>query len=127
MGERIRLVPRRIRYNLRGGFLVRPLIITLTLGDLGAFLSFLEEMVPGFSDFVPKLLFPSHADPQDLRDKKRARCSKIPAAGAREGTQLRRMTLRQSIEKPALPNGAPPSRVSSPSWSNVKILNSSRS
>jgi uncharacterized membrane protein len=64
MGERIRLVLRRIRYNLRGGFLVRPLIITLTLGALGAFLSFLEEMVPGFSDFVPKLLFPSHADPQ---------------------------------------------------------------
>jgi uncharacterized membrane protein len=64
MGERIRLVLRRIRYNLRGGFLVRPLIITLTLGALGAFLSFLEELVPGFSDFVPKLLFPSHADPQ---------------------------------------------------------------
>ena len=64
MGERIRLVLRRIRYNLRGGFLVRPLIITLILGALGAFLSFLEELVPGFSDFVPKLLFPSHADPQ---------------------------------------------------------------
>jgi uncharacterized membrane protein len=51
-------------YNLRGGFLVRPLIITLTLGCAGALLSFLEELVPGFSDFVPKVLFPSHADPQ---------------------------------------------------------------
>ncbi len=51
-------------YNLRGGFLVRPLTIALALGCAGALLSWLEEAVPGFSDWVPKTLFPSHADPQ---------------------------------------------------------------
>ena len=64
MDKRIPLVIRRVAYNLRGGFLVRPLIIALTLGCAGALLSFLEELVPGFSDFVPKVLFPSHSDPQ---------------------------------------------------------------
>ncbi|MGA7416256.1 MAG: DUF2254 domain-containing protein [Bryobacteraceae bacterium] len=64
MDKSIPLVIRHIAYNLRGGFLVRPLIITLTLGCVGALLSFLEELVPGFSDFVPTVLFPTHSDPQ---------------------------------------------------------------
>ncbi len=64
MNRRIPLVIRQVAYNLRGGFLVRPLIITLTLGFAGALLSFLEELVPGFSDFVPTVLFPTHSDPQ---------------------------------------------------------------
>ena len=64
MHRRIPLVIRHVAYNLRGGFLVRPLIITLTLGCMGAVLSFLEELVPGFSDFVPAVLFPTHSDPQ---------------------------------------------------------------
>jgi uncharacterized membrane protein len=51
-------------YNLRGGFLVRPLIIALTLGCTGALFSWLEEEVPGVSSWVPKALFPSHSDPQ---------------------------------------------------------------
>src|ERR1035437_10370366 len=51
-------------YNLRGGFLVRPLTIALALGAAGAFLSWLEETVPGMGAWVPKALFPSHADPQ---------------------------------------------------------------
>lgn len=51
-------------YNLRGGFLVRPLTITLALGCAGAFLSWLEETIPEISDFVPRALFPSHSDPQ---------------------------------------------------------------
>ncbi len=51
-------------YNLRGGFLVRPLIIALTLGFAGAMFSWLEETFPFLSDFVPRALFPSHADPQ---------------------------------------------------------------
>jgi len=51
-------------FNLRGGFLLRPLIITLTLGCVGALLSWLEETFPGLGDFVPAALFPSHADPQ---------------------------------------------------------------
>jgi uncharacterized membrane protein len=62
--KRIPLVIRQVAYNLRGGFLVRPLIIAVTLGAAGALLSFLEESFPGFSDFVPRVLFPSHADPQ---------------------------------------------------------------
>jgi uncharacterized membrane protein len=51
-------------YNLRGGFLVRPLTIALTLGCAGAFLSWLEEEYPAVSAWVPSTLFPSHADPQ---------------------------------------------------------------
>jgi uncharacterized membrane protein len=51
-------------YNLRGGFLVRPLAIALALGCAGAFLSEAEEFYPGLSNWVPKALFPSHADPQ---------------------------------------------------------------
>lgn len=64
MDKRIPLLIRQVAYNLRGGFLVRPLIITLILGTTGALLSFVEEVVPGFSDFVPKVVFPSHSDPQ---------------------------------------------------------------
>jgi uncharacterized membrane protein len=51
-------------YNLRGGFLIRPLTIALTLGCAGAFLSWLEEEFPAASAWVPTALFPSHADPQ---------------------------------------------------------------
>jgi uncharacterized membrane protein len=51
-------------YNLRGGFLIRPLTIALTLGCAGAFLSWLEEEFPATSAWVPTVLFPSHADPQ---------------------------------------------------------------
>jgi uncharacterized membrane protein len=51
-------------YNLRGGFLVRPLSIALTLGCAGAVLSWSEEATPAFSQWVPSVLFPTHADPQ---------------------------------------------------------------
>jgi len=51
-------------YNLRGGFLVRPLIIALSLGAAGALLSWLEEVFPPVSNLVPLALFPSHSDPQ---------------------------------------------------------------
>ena len=51
-------------YNLRGGFLVRPLSIALTLGCAGALLSWTEEITPAFSEWVPHAIFPSHADPQ---------------------------------------------------------------
>ena len=49
---------------MRGGFLVRPLTIALSLGCAGALLSWIEEAVPGFSDWVPAVIFPTHADPQ---------------------------------------------------------------
>jgi uncharacterized membrane protein len=51
-------------YNLRGGFLVRPLTIALTLGCAGAFLSWFEESHAAFGDWAPKVLFLSRSDPQ---------------------------------------------------------------
>ena len=55
---------RHALYSLRGGFLIRPLTIALTLGCAGAFLSWSEEEFPAASAWVPTVLFPSHADPQ---------------------------------------------------------------
>jgi len=51
-------------YNLRGGFLVRPLSIALALGCAGALLSALEESFPALGGWTPGVLFPSRADPQ---------------------------------------------------------------
>src|ERR1039457_6956190 len=51
-------------YNLRGGFLVRPLSIALALGCAGAVLSALEESFPALRGWTPGVLFPSRADPQ---------------------------------------------------------------
>ena len=64
MNKRLPLLFREITYNLRGGFLVRPLTILLALGFSGAMLSWLEEAVPTVDAWVPKLLFPSTTDPQ---------------------------------------------------------------
>ena len=64
MNKRLPFWLRHVMFNLRGGFLLRPLIITLTLGCVGASLSWLEESFPGLGDFVPAALFPSHSDPQ---------------------------------------------------------------
>ena len=64
MTERFRLLLRYVVYNLRGGFLVRPLTIALMLGCIGAFLSWLEESNPAFGNWVPTVLFLSRADPQ---------------------------------------------------------------
>ena len=51
-------------YNLRGGFLVRPLVTALVLGFAGAVFSAVEEEMPVLGAWVPHFLFPSHADPQ---------------------------------------------------------------
>src|ERR1035438_338691 len=64
VSKNTRLLLRRAMYNLRGGFLIRPLIIALTLGGAGALLSWLEEMFPKVSAWVPTTIFPSHSDPQ---------------------------------------------------------------
>ncbi len=64
MRKSLTLLLRHAMYNLRGGFLVRPLIIVLVLGGAGASLSWLEEEFPVVSTWVPTVLFPSHADPQ---------------------------------------------------------------
>ncbi|MGO9675193.1 MAG: DUF2254 domain-containing protein [Methylocella sp.] len=60
-------LPIRVRnwmYALRGGFLVRPLLISLALGLAGMILSSAEESFPVVSAWVPETLFPSRADPQ---------------------------------------------------------------
>jgi uncharacterized membrane protein len=64
MKERLVLLLRRIIYNMRGGFLVRPLLIALTLGCTGALLSWTEEAAPVIASWMPAVLFPSRADPQ---------------------------------------------------------------
>jgi uncharacterized membrane protein len=64
MKERLVLLVRRMIYNSRGGFLVRPLLIALALGCTGALLSWAEEAAPAISGWVPAVLFPSRADPQ---------------------------------------------------------------
>ena len=63
MIERLRFLFRHIVYNLRGGFLIRPVTIALALGCGGAVLSWIEESKPSIGDWVPRVLFPSHADP----------------------------------------------------------------
>ncbi|HEV3331440.1 MAG TPA: DUF2254 domain-containing protein [Bryobacteraceae bacterium] len=64
MNTPLKLLIRQAMYNLRGGFLTRPLVIALALGAVGAVLSWLEETVPAFSNWMPAVLFPSHSDPQ---------------------------------------------------------------
>ncbi len=63
MIERLRLLFRHIGYNLRGGFLIRPVLIALALGCGGALLSEMEESNPWIGDWVPRVLFFSHGDP----------------------------------------------------------------
>ena len=63
MIERLRLLFRHTIYNLRGGFLIRPVTIALVLGLSGAVLSWIEESNPSIADWVPRVIFSSHADP----------------------------------------------------------------
>ncbi len=53
-----------IKYSLRGGFLVRPLIIALILGSFGNLLPHLEQFFPLADAFVPHAMFPSSGEPQ---------------------------------------------------------------
>jgi len=64
MKHRLATLLRSIRYALRGGFLVRPLVIAILLGAVGAVLSAAEEAMPGMGAFIPEVLFPSRQDPQ---------------------------------------------------------------
>jgi uncharacterized membrane protein len=63
MIERLPFLFRSAMYALRGGFLIRPLAIAVTLGTVGAVLSSLEEATPDISAWIPNILFPSHNDP----------------------------------------------------------------
>jgi uncharacterized membrane protein len=63
----LKQLPLRLRsagYALRGGFLVRPLVIAVVLGLCGAVLSSIEEANPLAAAWIPITLFPSHDDPQ---------------------------------------------------------------
>jgi uncharacterized membrane protein len=64
MRERLTLMLRSALYALRGGFLVRPLLIALVFGAVGAILSFAEEYIPELDAWIPEVLFPAHQDPQ---------------------------------------------------------------
>ena len=50
-------------YALRGGFLIRPLVIAVILGIAGAVFSSLEEARPEIGAWIPSVLFPSRQDP----------------------------------------------------------------
>jgi uncharacterized membrane protein len=63
----LKQLPLRLRsaaYAMRGGFLVRPLVIAVVLGLCGAVLSSIEESVPVVAAWIPGTLFPSHEDAQ---------------------------------------------------------------
>jgi len=63
----LRRLPLRLRsaaFALRGGFLVRPLVIAVLLGVCGAVLSSVEEAAPATATWVPAMLFPTRGDPQ---------------------------------------------------------------
>ncbi len=64
MLKRLPLRLRSVAYALRGGFLVRPLIIAVVLGLCGAVLSSVEEANPIAAGWIPATLFPSREDPQ---------------------------------------------------------------
>ena len=64
MRERLTLMLRSALYAMRGGFLVRPLLIALVFGAVGAILSFAEEYIPELDAWIPEVLFPAHQDPQ---------------------------------------------------------------
>jgi uncharacterized membrane protein len=54
-------------YALRGGFLVRPMLIAMTLGAAGDALSSLEESHLALRALAPKILFPSDTDAQSAQ------------------------------------------------------------
>ncbi len=64
MLKRLPLRLRSAAYALRGGFLVRPMVIAVVLGLCGALLSSAEEATPLAAAWVPTILFPSRQDPQ---------------------------------------------------------------
>jgi uncharacterized membrane protein len=63
MFEHLRVLSRSAVYALRGGFLIRPLVIAVVLGAFGAVLSSLEEATPLIGAWIPSVLFPSRQDP----------------------------------------------------------------
>jgi uncharacterized membrane protein len=64
MNRRLPVLLQSAMYALRGGFLIRPLVIAVALGATGAVLSDAEEAVPAIGAWIPAVLFPSRQDPQ---------------------------------------------------------------
>src|SRR5665213_1873911 len=64
MFKRLPLRLRSASYALRGGFLIRPLLIAVFLGIGGAVFTAVEESHPIAAAWVPVALFPSREDPQ---------------------------------------------------------------
>jgi uncharacterized membrane protein len=64
MPKSLTVALRSALYAFRGGFLIRPFAIAMTLGITGAALSSWEERTPVISALVPVVLFPSRTDPQ---------------------------------------------------------------
>jgi uncharacterized membrane protein len=62
--KRLPIRLRSVAYALRGGFLVRPLVIAVALGLCGAVLSSIEEAKPLVAAWVPTVLFPARQDAQ---------------------------------------------------------------
>ena len=63
MARSLPSMPPAALYAFRGGFLLRPFVIALILGAAGALISSLEEHCPAIDTFMPRVLFPSQADP----------------------------------------------------------------
>ena len=63
MFEHLPVLLRSAMYVLRGGFLIRPLVIAVALGIAGAVFSSLEESRPEIGAWIPSVLFPSRQDP----------------------------------------------------------------
>jgi len=63
-------------YALRGGFLVRPMLIAVALGAAGAVLSSLEESHPALRALVPKYCF--HPMPTHNRRRQFSPVSPLP-------------------------------------------------
>jgi hypothetical protein len=61
--ERLPVLFQSAMYALRGGFLIRPLVIAVVLGAVGAIFSSVEEAVPQINAWIPTVLFPSREDP----------------------------------------------------------------
>jgi uncharacterized membrane protein len=64
MRERLSLLLRSTLYALRGGFLIRPFLIALVFGTIGAILSSAEEYASQLNAWIPEVLFPAYQDPQ---------------------------------------------------------------
>jgi uncharacterized membrane protein len=58
-------ITRNIQDKFRGGFLIRPLLMSLVLGGIGEFLSYSESVNPGIRRVIPHIFFlPFVTDPQ---------------------------------------------------------------